>query len=387
MKTAFDSAAPFTAAVTFAGYAIPAKIASHPLNNCMRLTVEPDGKVTVAAFDYEVSATMTVQGAAGEPGDYLIPGRKLADMCRLLPDGPPLTIHSTGTALRLSCGQVKFGLPTVPELDKYPVLPDPGEVAGTVKGEDLLTGIRTVGPAAGDEPEGQVRFDCVEISFTGEAMVFTTSDRYRFARREIAWEPAGDPVPIPEPVLLPADRLKGYGRAFPPQAKITVTVAGDLDGKPSLAGFSWEGGSLTSRVGDGHMVFPGEMLTAEASGEAAMDADALLQAAERAAVIADRNPAIDLAFSPGLVEVSGSYEEDGYGAGDALPVSGYDDGPGTVRTVNPDYLTDAIRGCEDERIRIEFVEHKLPIFRVTAHRDGPVTYSHVLVGIKKPQKG
>ncbi len=49
---------------------------------------DPEGTVTLSAFDYEVSAKITVAADVAEGGTVLVLGRLLADISRNLPPKP-----------------------------------------------------------------------------------------------------------------------------------------------------------------------------------------------------------------------------------------------------------------------------------------------------------
>ena len=49
------------------------------------IEADDDGTVTLSAFDYEVSAKVTIAADVTESGTVLVLGRLLADICRNLP--------------------------------------------------------------------------------------------------------------------------------------------------------------------------------------------------------------------------------------------------------------------------------------------------------------
>ena len=52
------------------------------------LEADDEGTLTLSAFDYEVSAKVTVPADVAEAGTVLVLGRLLADISRNLPDKP-----------------------------------------------------------------------------------------------------------------------------------------------------------------------------------------------------------------------------------------------------------------------------------------------------------
>ena len=74
-------------AVTWVARGLPAR-PPVPVLAGILLHAEDDGTLTLSAFDYEVSARITVAAEVSEPGTVLVLGRLLADISRNLP-GPP----------------------------------------------------------------------------------------------------------------------------------------------------------------------------------------------------------------------------------------------------------------------------------------------------------
>ena len=80
-----------------------------------------EGTLTLSAFDYEVSAKITVAAEVAEPGTVLVLGRLLADISRNLPDRP-IDVFSEGNKVQVTCGSARFSLLMMPA-DDYPTLP------------------------------------------------------------------------------------------------------------------------------------------------------------------------------------------------------------------------------------------------------------------------
>jgi hypothetical protein len=60
------------------------------------IEAQDDGTVTLSAFDYEVSAKVTIAADVTESGTVLVLGRLLADICRNLPSRPQATLTELG---------------------------------------------------------------------------------------------------------------------------------------------------------------------------------------------------------------------------------------------------------------------------------------------------
>ncbi|MGH8221622.1 MAG: DNA polymerase III subunit beta [Woeseiaceae bacterium] len=87
------------------------------------LLVAKDDKVAITATDLEVelvaSAEVDVQG----PGEVTVPGRKLLDICRALPEGASVAISQSGEKVIVKSGRSKFSLTTLPAAE-FPTVDD-----------------------------------------------------------------------------------------------------------------------------------------------------------------------------------------------------------------------------------------------------------------------
>ena len=78
------------------------------------LLVAKDGQVAVTATDLEVELVATTEVEVGAAGEVTVPGRKLLDICRALPEGAEVSISLSGEKLSVKSGRSKFSLMTLP---------------------------------------------------------------------------------------------------------------------------------------------------------------------------------------------------------------------------------------------------------------------------------
>ena len=74
-------------AVTWVARGLPSRPPAPVLAGVL-IEAEDDGSLTLSAFDYEVSARITVAADVSEAGRVLVLGRLLADISRNLPSRP-----------------------------------------------------------------------------------------------------------------------------------------------------------------------------------------------------------------------------------------------------------------------------------------------------------
>src|SRR6476469_10186153 len=94
------------------------------------MQADEEGTLTLSAFDYEVSAKITVAADVAEAGTVLVLGRLLADISRNLPS-KPVDVATDGNKVAVTCGSSRFSLMQMPA-DDYPTLPTSPNATGPV---------------------------------------------------------------------------------------------------------------------------------------------------------------------------------------------------------------------------------------------------------------
>ena len=81
-----------------------------------------DGVLSVTATDLEVELVARSKvDSIDAPGDITVPGRKLLDICRALPDGANVSMSLKTDRLTIQSGRSKFVLSTLPAAE-FPVV-------------------------------------------------------------------------------------------------------------------------------------------------------------------------------------------------------------------------------------------------------------------------
>jgi len=132
-------------AVTWVARGLPAR-PPVPVLAGILMQADDDGTLTLSAFDYEVSAKVTVAAEVAEAGTVLVLGRLLADISRNLPDRP-IDVATDGSKVQVTCGSSRFSLLMMPA-DDYPTLPTSPEPSGTIDGHLFTQAVAQVSVAA-----------------------------------------------------------------------------------------------------------------------------------------------------------------------------------------------------------------------------------------------
>jgi DNA polymerase III subunit beta len=348
-----------TEAVAWVARALPTRPVL-PILSGMLLTAAA-GELTIACFDYEISARISVPAEVDEPGTALVPGRLLAEITRSLP-AFIVQFDDGGPDVTLTCGAAAFTLVTLPVGD-YPQLPDLPVLAGAVDGGVLAAAISQVVPAASRDDTLPI-LTGVNIELDGGTMTLAATDRYRLAMRELDWEPAQPAMTAT--ILTPARTLADAARMMAPGTPVQVLLrhhaGADDHAADAMIGFESGGRRLTTRLIAGEFIkyksrFPGEF---GCCGD--MPATPLTEAVKRVALVAERGSSVRLSFSAGTVTIEAGTEGQ---ARARETVSAQFEGDEHAIAFSPHYLLDGLGAAltattapaeegDEARIRLQF---------------------------------
>jgi DNA polymerase-3 subunit beta len=80
-----------------------------------------DNRLAITGTDLEVELVAATKVGLEQPGDITVPGRKLVDIFRALPDGVNVTLSTEGERVVIRAGRSRFTLSTVPAAE-FPVI-------------------------------------------------------------------------------------------------------------------------------------------------------------------------------------------------------------------------------------------------------------------------
>ncbi len=80
-----------------------------------------DGRLAITGTDLEVELVAATKAGLEQPGDVTVPGRKLHDILRALPDGVSVTLSTEGERVSVRAGRSRFTLSTLPAT-AFPVI-------------------------------------------------------------------------------------------------------------------------------------------------------------------------------------------------------------------------------------------------------------------------
>jgi DNA polymerase III subunit beta len=342
----------------------------------VRVQADEEGTLTLSAFDYEISATVTVEADVAEAGTVLVLGKLLADIARNLPD-KPVDISAEGSKVQLSCGSSRFSLIQMPVAD-YPTLPAPAEASGTIPGQTFTQAVAQVSVAA-DRGDTLPILTGVRVEIDGDKVTMLATDRYRLAMRELTWHPSSPEAS--HVALVPARTLSETAKALGAAGSIDVAL-GDADHGDGLIGFEAGARRATTRLLDGEYpkvtsIFPGSVDTV-----AVIETARLIEAVRRVALVAERNTPVRLRFTDGQVAIEAGTGDDAQGS-EALEASLT--GPEVESAFNPQFLLDGLGALGTAYTRMAFTQPSRPCVisgQAEAEGDSDETYRYVLMPVR-----
>lgn len=362
-------------AVTWVARGLPAR-PPVPVLAGILLEASDEGTVTLSAFDYEVSARLTVPAEVSEAGTVLVLGRLLADISRNLPN-KPVDVEVQGSKVQVTCGSSRFSLLQMPS-DDYPTLPASPEPSGSIDGHVFTQAVSQVSVAA-DRGDTLPILTGVRVEIEGDKMTLLATDRYRLAMRELTWNPSDSSAS--HVVLVPARTLADTARSLGASGSIDVAL-GSAAGGDGLVGFEAGSRRTTTRLLDGEYPKVSSIFPSSSETEAVISTAELVEAVKRVALVAERNTPVRLRFTEGQVTIEAGTGEDAQ-ASEAVEATLQ--GPDIEVAFNPGFLLDGLGAVGTEFSRLSFTQPSRPaVLSGQAEADGEAdtSYRYVIMPVR-----
>ncbi|MBK3576523.1 DNA polymerase III subunit beta [Streptomyces sp. MBT65] len=305
-----------------------------------------EGRLRVSGFDYEASADIEVAAETSTPGQVLVLGRRLVDICKVLPDAM-VQCALEGARFTMDGGGTRFGLSTLPT-QEYPALPELPAWRGVVDGAEFAAAVGQVMIAASRD-DTLPALTGIQVRLDGNSMTLAASDRYRYAVRTLSWKPEGADCEAVE-VVVPGRRLTEISRSLAKSGPIRVGLNGSGSG---LIAFEGAGMRTTLRLLEGRLPRYTELFALDSPAVAVAQREPLADAVRRVAVVAEPNSPIRLDFSAqGTVLLQAGYEDDVASQQLAATLNGAD---AMAVAFNPTYLLEALTSFTTPQVRFELL--------------------------------
>ena len=251
---------------------IPTRSALPVLSNVLLET--SDDALWISGTDLDVWIRIKVAAQIVEGGSITIPGKKLQELTRELPD-EPVDLHIRGHQVEIDCGYSRIKLNGLPS-EEFPNLPEIEFEEGWKVGErSVVTLINTTSFAVSNE-ESRPTLNGVfwEIDDTRMSMVATNG--HRLARMAAQVDPTGGGK---AKLVVPPAALAQVARLFDGNGELTVARGGNH------LGFCSDTKEVYTRLIDGKYPEYEQVIPKDNDKSALVDRSALAAAVRRIKVV------------------------------------------------------------------------------------------------------
>jgi DNA polymerase III subunit beta len=342
-------------AVAWAARSLPVRPSVPVLAGLLIETAPDDGGLVLSSFDYETSARATLPATVSEEGRALVSGRLLADICRSLP-ARPVEMSTEGSKVSLTCGKARFSLQTMP-VEEYPSLPEMPQATGTVRSELFAAAVAQAVTAAGRDDMLPV-LTGVRIEIEGDSISLLATDRFRLSLRELQWEPGS--TGISAAALVPARVLADTAKSLTSGTEVTIALSSSAAGEGIIGFEGAAGGGMrrtTTRLLDGEFPKVRTLFPSNHTTVVRIDRSTLVDSVKRVSLVAERNTAVQLAFTGGLLKLdAGSGEE----ALATEEIEAQVKGEDITTGFNPQFLLDGLTAFDAPVVEMAFTQASKP---------------------------
>lgn len=347
-------------AVAWTARTLPVRPSAPVLAGLLIEAGAPDAEdsLRLSTFDYETSACATVAASITEEGRVLVSGRLLADICRSLP-AKPVDFTLDGPKVTLTCGSARFSMQTLP-VEDYPSLPSMPQARGRVSSESFATAVTQAVTAAGRDDMLPV-LTGVRLELDGDTITMLATDRFRLSQREMDWSPSA--TDLTAAALVPAKVLADTAKALTGGAEINIALSAPGEGGgEGIIGFEGSAGGgvrrTTTRLLDGEFPKVRALFPSEHQTMARVSREVLVDSVKRVSLVAERNSAVQLSFSDGVLTLdAGSGEEAMASESIEASITGDD----IVTGFNPQYLLDGLTAITEPFVELAFTQASKPV--------------------------
>jgi DNA polymerase-3 subunit beta len=296
----------------------------------------------VTGTDLDMTVRTQLEVEVLEEGTTVVPARLITEAARKLPSGAVVLAAAEGE-VELSGGGPRFRFREL-SIQDFPGIPEPVlDDAVEVDGDEFLSALAQVTVAAShDDARPVLTGVFFESTETGLRLVAT--DSYRLAVRDL---PA---VRSAMTGLVPVRALRELARTVGAK-KIQVAIGS------REASFASGRGTLTVRLIEGSFPNYRQLLPSGYPNRLIVPRDGLLQAIDRASLVAEDHIPIRLQLESGGVELSVSRQDVG---GETEHLAAEYRGEEMTIAFNSRYLNDGVAAVEEEQVVLDVVDPLKP---------------------------
>jgi DNA polymerase-3 subunit beta len=299
-----------------------------------------DNRLSITGTDLEVELVATRQVSVQQAGDITIPGRKLLDIFKSLPEKTSVTLSTEGERVSLRGGRSRFSLSSLPATD-FPVIEEINAQQTLILEQGEFR--RLIDKTHFSMAQQDVRYylNGLLLETDGKSLRAVATDGHRLAICEMMLK---DPGKSGQQVIVPRKGVLELQRILGTDGSIELAI-GTNHVRAQIGDIRF-----TSKLIDGRFPEYGRVIPASPSKKVEADREALRAALQRTAILSnEKYRGIRLTAKTDLLVIQ-AHNPEQEEAEDQVEVSYKGDEVEIGFNVN--YLLDALSAIETEKVEI-----------------------------------
>lgn len=296
--------------------------------------------VSLTATDLEVELVAEVEVDVATGGEITVPGRKLHDICRALPEGATLECSVSSDRMTVKAGRSRFTLSTLAASD-FPTVDEVAAQQTIQVGQRALRGLIDRTQFSMAQQDVRYYLNGLLIETEGETLRAVATDGHRLALSELE---LGRKAEREDQVILPRKGVLELARLLDGDEELDLAIGSNH--------IRVQRGSIrfTSKLVDGRFPEYGRVIPDDPPNVLKADRQTLRQALQRAAILSnEKYRGVRLELSKGSVVIQANNPEQEE-AVETVEVE-YD-GDELEVGFNVNYLLDALNAVDSDEVRI-----------------------------------
>jgi DNA polymerase-3 subunit beta len=308
------------------------------------LLVARNGAVSVTATDLEVELVADANVDVDNPGEVTVPGRKLLDICRALPEDAMVSIAQAGEKLVIKSGRSKFSLATLPAAE-FPTVEDIGAGQALEVPQDSLARLLDKTHFSMAQQDVRYYLNGLLLETGGPLLRAVATDGHRLALAEVNIDGADLPE---QQVIVPRKGVLELQRLLTGEGDLRIELGGNH------VRIQLEGIRFTSKLIDGRFPEYERVIPQDTSNALTADKALFRSALQRTAILSNekyRGIRLIIRDSGMVLQAHNPEQEE---AEEALEIR-YD-GEEIEIGFNVNYLLDALGVIESDEVTLAIVD-------------------------------
>lgn len=241
------------------------------------LLVAKDDELSVTATDLEVELVANTEVSVESGGEVTVPGRKLLDICRALPEDAEVSISQSGEKLVLKSGRSKFSLTTLPAAE-FPTVDDINAGHSVTVSQEVLGRLLEKTHFSMAQQDVRYYLNGLLLETSDNLLRAVATDGHRLALCEVALDGGKAPE---QQVIVPRKGVLELQRLMSGEGELTIELG------TNHVRIQLDGIRFTSKLIDGRFPEYDRVIPQDTSNAMSADRGVFKSALQRTAILSN----------------------------------------------------------------------------------------------------